>query len=119
MSTLYKNYKKADATHIEPGYGREAWILPLSWIDTFGEIVGTAAVGDSVTIDESHVVLTNKGAIKVYVVPKTIEGDGEMVGEQLGKKFAWKPKIIIPGDNPQLYETVKNVINEDFLMFVK
>jgi hypothetical protein len=119
MATLYKNYKKADATHIKPGYGKDAWILPLSWIDTFAEAVGTAAVGNSVTIDDTHLLVTNKGAIKCYVVPKTIEGDGELTGDPLAKNYAWKPKIIFPGDNPQVYEMVKNLANEDFLLFVK
>ena len=119
MGTLYKNYTKANAINVDPGYGKDAWLLPVSWIDTYAEVVGSAAVGDSVTIDDSHTLLTNKGAIKVYVIPKTTEGDGEVIGDQLGKKFAWKPKIIIPGDNAQVYEMVKNIINEDMVLFVK
>lgn len=119
MSTLYKNYKKANATNVKPGYSKDAWILPLSWIDTYADVVGAAAVGDSKTIDGTHTLVTNKGAIKCYVVPKTVEGDGDAVGDQLAKTFAWKPKILIPGDNPQVCEMVENLLNEDFLLFIK
>ncbi|MGN6293767.1 MAG: hypothetical protein ACTHMV_13570 [Chitinophagaceae bacterium] len=115
----YKNLRKSDITHAAPGYAANAFIIPLSWIDTFGEPVGDVNVGNSVTIDESHVLLANKGAIAVYCVPKTIEGNGELVGESLAKKYAWRPKIIIPGDNPVVLETVKNLINENFLLLVK
>lgn len=119
MAVLYKNIKKPDITNAEPGYSPNAFLIPVSWIQTHAEPVGTAAVGNSKTIDDSHVLVTNKGAIAVYCVPKTTEGNGELVGESLARKYAWKPKIIIPGDNPVVNETVENLVNETFILLVK
>ncbi len=119
MATLYRNFRKADALNIKPGYAANAWVLPISWIDTYADVVGTVDVGNKFTIDESHTLVTNKGFIPVYVVPKTTEGNGELVGEQLAKRWAWRPKIIIPGDDPVKQELIENLSNEDFLLFIK
>jgi hypothetical protein len=119
MATIYKNIRKKDIKNAQPGYAANAWITPLDYINTFAGVVGNAAAGDSVTIDDSHVYATNKGSIAVYVVPKTTQGDGEMVGDPLARRYAWKPKIIIPGDSPELYEMVLNLLNEDFILHVK
>ncbi len=115
----YKNLQKKDTSNREPGYGKNAYLVPLSWLQTHGEPVGDAAVGDSVTIDESHVFLVNRGAIAIYVDPKTVQAAGEVVGELGSKKMAWRPQFTIPGDNPVVYEFVKNILNEEFILFYK
>lgn len=119
MSTLYKNLRKADVQNAPPGYSPNAFITPISWLDTIADAVGSAALGNAVTIDESHVWAIEKGAIAIYCVPKTTEGNGEMVGDLLARRYAWKPKILLPGDNPELYDMVLGLINEDFLLHIK
>lgn len=113
---LYKNYRKADILNALPGYANNAWITPTDFINVFAEIVGTVAIGNRYTIDESHEYVTNKGSIACYCAPKSVEGDGEMVGEPHAKRFRWTPKIILVGDGPIILEIAQNIINETFLL---
>jgi hypothetical protein len=119
MGAVYKNYKAGNVQNAQPGYTPNAFLLPVDWIDTFADVVGNAAAGDRVTIDDSHVALTGKGAIAVYCAPKTVSGDGDMVGETLAKRFQWKPKVVIPGDTAALLDMNLGLINKSFLLFVE
>jgi hypothetical protein len=116
---FYKNYKSNNIENAKPGYSPNAWLLPISWIQTEGQPVGNAAPGDRFTIDDAHVPITDHGAIAVYCPPKSVEGDGEMVGETLAKRLNWKPKIIIPGDGPVVADMIEGLLNESFILFVK
>lgn len=120
MNTIYKNYKKPVGA--KPGYSPNAFIAPLSWFAEIQEPVAstpTQLVGDKFTIATSHTFLEDKGAIAVYCAPKSVEGAGEIVGEQLAKRFRWTPKIIIPGDSAALLELIDGVLNEPVLLFLK
>lgn len=121
MGALYKNYKSGDVKNAEPGYSSNAFLTPISHLTTIqGPVVSDPAVlGESVTIGTSHVYADGKGSIAIYCPPKTVEGDGEMIGEDLAKNFQWKPKVIIAGDGPELLEMVLNLIKESFLLHVE
>jgi hypothetical protein len=121
MPPLYKNYKQADIKNAAPGYTNNAFITPMSHLDTIAVpvISATPVLGESVTIGTSHTYATGKGSIAVYCAPKSIEAPGEMVGEDLAKRFVWKPKIIIVGDGPELLEMVNNLIQESFLLHIE
>lgn len=119
MGAFYKNYKQGNQINKQPGYSPNAFLLPIGWLQTEGQPVGNAAAGNRFTIDDNHIVLAGKGAIEVYCPPSTVEGDGEMVGEALAKRFNWKPKIILAGDGPIIQDMVEGLINESFMLFVK
>ncbi len=116
--TMYKNYRKKDIANQTPGYSNNAWITPTGFIDTYPEVVGAAAMGDKFTMDDSIVYVTDKGSIAVFCAPKSVSGDGEVVGEELAKRFQWKPKIIMVGDGPVFLELITNLLNESFLLHV-
>ncbi|MEP7375531.1 MAG: hypothetical protein ABI675_19455 [Chitinophagaceae bacterium] len=118
MANKYKNYREVDILNALPGYANNAWLTPTDFIDTFAETVGTAAIGNKFTIDDSIVYKTNKGSLAIYCAPKSVEGDGEVVGETHAKRFRWTPKIIMVGDGPELLEIVSNILNTTFLLHV-
>lgn len=118
MATKYKNYRKSNIQNQTPGYSNNAWITPDGFIDTYPDVVGTAAIGDKFTIDDSIVYKTDKASIAVFCAPKSVSGDGDVVGEELAKRFQWKPKIIMVGDGPEFLEIVSNLLNETFLLHV-
>lgn len=121
MGALYKNQKSSDIKNAAPGYSPNAFITPLSFLDVIAEpvISATPVIGERVTIGTSHTYVAGKGSIAVYCPPNTVEGDGDMVGELLAHRFQWKPKIIIPGDSPELLDMVLSLINESFLLHVQ
>jgi len=120
MSTArYKNYKSNNIKNAQPGYAPNAFLTPISWLDTEADVVGNAAAGDRVTIDSSHVWTTDHGAIQVYCVPGTNEGDADVVGETLAKRYAHKPKLIIAGDSAELLDMALGILNESFILHSK
>lgn len=121
MGALYKNYKSGDIKNADPGYSTNAFLTPISYFtDIKSPVVSDPALpGESVTIGVSHVYDLGKGSIAIYCPPKTIEGDGDMVGEDLARSIQWKPKIIIVGDGPQVLEMVLNLLKESFLLHVE
>lgn len=118
---LYKNYKSGDVKNAEPGYSPNAFLTPMSHLDDVKQPVvsATPVLGEKKTIATSHTYATGKKSIEMYCVPKTIEGDGEMVGETLGKRFRWTPKLIIAGDGPEFLEMMENLLNESFLLHIE
>jgi hypothetical protein len=118
---LYKNYKSGDIKNAAPGYSDNAFITPISHLTTIQQPVVSdpEVLGERETIGVSHVYAATKGSISVYCAPKSIEGDGEMVGEPLAQRFQWKPKIVIVGDSPELLGIVKNLLKESFLLHVE
>lgn len=119
MGAFYKNYGTKDYANTKPGYSRRAWLLPVSWVQTFAQIVGNAAAGNRFTIDDSHIVLAGKGAVAVMCAPKSITAPAELSGPSLGKSLNHKPKIYIPGDSAILLDMVDGVINDDVILFIE
>lgn len=121
MNTMYQHIKTVE--NADPGYSPNAGIALLTSFEPGGIKVPVASVpqvaGDKKTIKTSHEFAEDEGIIAVYCAPKGVEGDAELVGEQLAKRFKWMPKITIVGDSAALLETVEGILNSRFLLFVK
>ena len=115
---LYKNYKSSDIKNAQAGYGANAILTPLSHFDELKQPVvsATPVLGEAKTIATSHTYLAGKTGYEVYCVPKTTEAPGELVGEELAKRFLWKPKIIIAGDSAELLDMAMNMLSDSFIL---
>ena len=115
----YKNYKQKDITNPFPGYSDEGFITPLDFVDVFPPTLGNAAMGNKNIINTDIVYKEGFGSIQIYFAPDSVEGDGELVGEKLAKRFQWKPKVIIVGEGPIVQELAENIMNTRFLLHVR
>lgn len=121
MAELYKPYTSADAQGVTAGYKFNAWIALPEWITTEAEPSpgSTPVMGDHFRITTAHVFASGKGALPVYMFPKTAESTGEATGDQGAKGLSFKPKIFIAGDNAKSLELVKNIVNKPVLLWME
>ena len=76
MSELYAPYKNTDAVGTVAGFRNNAWISLKEWITTEVVPVATSVMGDHYKIATAHTWEEGKGAIPVYLFPKTAEPAG-------------------------------------------
>lgn len=121
MSELYAPYKNANATGTQSGFKNNAHLSLTEWIAT--EAVpapgSTPVMGDNYSIETAHTWETGKGALPVYLFPKTAEQQGELPGDQGAKITVFKPKIFIAGDNAASLELVKNILNKELILWME
>jgi len=121
MSELYAPYPIAKVSGQQAGYRNNAWITLKEWITT--EVVptpsGSPVMGDNYKIATGHTWASGKGAIPIYLFPKTAEQQGELAGDQGAKIIVYKPKIMVAGDNAAVTELLNNILNKEVFIFMQ
>ncbi len=121
MAYNYKAYGEDNVKNNFPGYSNEAWIAPRSAFLLLQEPNpgATPAQGATVVITVAHTFPEDEGFVKVYCAPDSVEAPGSFVGPKGSKRPKFQPKIVIPGDSPELFEQVKAMANEDLIIITK
>jgi hypothetical protein len=79
----------------------------------------TPVLGESETIGTAHVWANGKEPIALNIFADNAEAPADSIGAKGQKIFLWKPKIFIEGDGPKIQEIVKNICQEEGILFLQ
>lgn len=116
----YDNLPKAAQNGKSGGYKPTLWYSPVADIETMQRPTNApAALGDKVKISTAHVWADDKGAFKWDGKIHSVKVTSAPVGDEGSQEIEHTAEVVILGDNPAIYESIKDALNDDAIIFIK
>ncbi len=110
----------ADGQENMGGLKKSAFIgLVSEFLSIATPIAVPAAYGDLVTIPGSHVLMTGKQTIELYVMYDKSGVDSPSAGQRKGKSSKPKATLMYPGNDAQILGLLSLIKNSDCLLFLE
>jgi hypothetical protein len=117
---MYTNLPKQTQKGQAGGYKDALWYSPVADFDVIARpIVNPAVLGDKVKVTTAHTWDVDKGAYKWDAKKMSVVLRAEPVGDPGSQELMHRAEVIILGDNPEIYQSVVQSMNDDAIVFIK